>query len=63
MSDVKLVFLADESCDYAVVRALRSDSFEVLSVSEYTTQSVDRDLIEQAYREQLVLITEDKDFG
>jgi hypothetical protein len=46
MSDVKLRFLADESCDFAVVRTLRSEGFEVLSVSEYTTQSVDRDLIE-----------------
>ena len=63
MSDIILRFLADESCDYTVVRALQSESYDVLSVSEYTTQSIDRDLIEQAYQEQRILITEDKDFG
>lgn len=46
-----------------MVRGLRSAGFEVLSVSEYTAQSINRDLIDQAYREQRILITEDKDFG
>jgi len=58
-----LRFLADESCDYAIVRALRAGGFDVLAVSEVTIRSVDRDLIEQANREQRILITEDKDFG
>ena len=34
MSETTPRFLADESCDFAVVRALRAESFEVLSVSE-----------------------------
>jgi len=55
--------LADESCDFAVVRTLRSAGFDVLAVSEITRRSVDRELIEQARHEQRVLITEDKDFG
>ena len=58
-----LRFLADESCDFAVVRTLRAAGFDVLAVSEVMTRSVDRDLIEQANREQRILITEDKDFG
>jgi hypothetical protein len=29
-----LRFLADESCDFAVVRSLRAEGFEVLSVAE-----------------------------
>ncbi|CAG0937031.1 hypothetical protein TFLX_05935 [Thermoflexales bacterium] len=29
-----LRFLADESCDFAVVRALRAAGFDVLAVSE-----------------------------
>jgi predicted nuclease of predicted toxin-antitoxin system len=41
-------FLADESCDFAVVRALRS---------------ADHDVMERAVREGRLLITEDKDFG
>ena len=58
-----LRFLADESCDFGVVRTLRAAGFDVLAVSEMTTRSVDRELIEQARREQRLLITEDKDFG
>jgi hypothetical protein len=30
-----LRFLADESCDFAVVRALRANGYEVLAVGEY----------------------------
>jgi predicted nuclease of predicted toxin-antitoxin system len=37
--------------------------YDVIAVSEITTRSVDRELIEQAYRDQRILITEDKDFG
>lgn len=58
-----LRFLADESCDFAVVRALRGLGHDVVAVSEVTQRSVDSDLIEQSVREQRILITEDKDFG
>lgn len=56
-------FLADESCDFGVVRALRQAGYDVLAVCEVRQRSGDRGLIEQAYREQRVLLTEDKDFG
>jgi len=56
-------FLADESCDFAVVRALRAAGFDVLAVSEFMQRSDDRDLIERAHRDQRILLTEDKDFG
>lgn len=58
-----LKFLADESCDFAVVRVLRAKGYDVLAISETTSRSVDRALIEQARREQRILLTEDKDFG
>jgi predicted nuclease of predicted toxin-antitoxin system len=58
-----LCFLADESCDFAIVRALRAEGYDVLAASEVTQRSDDRELIEQAYREKRVLLTEDKDFG
>jgi len=58
-----LRFLADESCDFVVVRALRAKGYDVLAVSEYMRRSVDSELIEQAFRENRVLLTEDKDFG
>ena len=56
-------FLADESCDFAVVRLLRSLGHDVTAVSEFQTWSIDRELIEMAYREERILLTEDKDFG
>jgi predicted nuclease of predicted toxin-antitoxin system len=56
-------FLADESCDFAVVRALRSDGHDVLAVSEYQQRSVDKEVMELAVAEDRLLLTEDKDFG
>lgn len=58
-----LRFLADESCDFAVIRALRAAGHDVLSIAEYTSRSDDAELITQAYRERRILLTEDKDFG
>ncbi len=63
MTISSLLFLADESCDFNVVRALREQGYDVLTVSEQTTRSVDRELIELAYQEKRILLTEDKDFG
>ncbi len=63
MGTSTLSFLADESCDFAVVRALREAGYDVLAVSEVTSRSDDRQLIEQAGHEQRILLTEDKDFG
>ena len=63
MSPHALHFLADESCDFSVVRALRAEGYDVLAISEVTHRSVDSELIEQAHREQRILLTEDKDFG
>src|SRR5438552_15681144 len=56
-------FLADENCDFAVVRALRSAGHDVLAVSEFQQRSMDAQLMELAYTEGRILLTEDKDFG
>ena len=56
-------FLADENCDFAVVRALRLVAHDVLAISEVQKQSVDREVIELCTQQNRVLITEDKDFG
>lgn len=58
-----LRFLADESCDFAIVRALSAAGYDVVAVCEITGNSDDSVLIEQAAREQRILLTEDKDFG
>lgn len=56
-------FLADESCDFRVVRALRKAGCDVIAISEEMTRSVDRELMERANHERRILLTEDKDFG
>jgi predicted nuclease of predicted toxin-antitoxin system len=56
-------FLADESCDFAVVRALRAAGFDVAAVSEDAAGSPDEKVIDLARAEQRILLTEDRDFG
>jgi len=56
-------FLADESCDFAVVRALRSDGHDVQAVADGSAGADDDVVLDVAMREGRVLLTEDKDFG
>ena len=56
-------FLADESCDFAIVHALRANGYDVLAVSEITPRAEDSEVIRLAVREKRILLTEDKDFG
>jgi hypothetical protein len=44
-------FLADESCDFAVVRGLRAIGEDVLAVSEFQRRSVDEHLMALALAE------------
>jgi len=63
MAKLKQTFLADESCDFAIIRALRAEGFDVASVAESYPSLADEFVLEIAYREKRVLLTEDKDFG
>lgn len=56
-------FLADESCDFAVVRALRVAGHDVVAVAEQASGSADPQVMELARRDARILLTEDKDFG
>lgn len=56
-------FLADESCDFAVVRALRAAGYDVLAVAERSPGAHDEDVTLLATSERRILLTEDKDFG
>jgi len=56
-------FLADESCDFAIVRALREKGYDVLAVSGINPRANDSEVIKLAVRENRILLTEDKDFG
>ncbi|MBI3912158.1 MAG: DUF5615 family PIN-like protein [Armatimonadetes bacterium] len=56
-------FLADESCDFAVVHALRAAGHDVRAVSDMSPGVEDEAVAELARREDRLLLTEDKDFG
>jgi predicted nuclease of predicted toxin-antitoxin system len=56
-------FLADESCDFSIVRALRGAGHDVVAVAELSGGVPDREVIELARTDGRVLLTEDKDFG
>lgn len=54
-------FLADENCDFALIRALRDARHDVVSVSESYQGCEDEKLIELARQENRLFLTEDKD--
>ena len=56
-------FLADQSCDFAVVRALRAAGHDVRSVQEDRPSVPDAEVAAWAVADDRVLIAEDKDFG
>lgn len=56
-------FLADESCDFAVVEALRAAGHDVAAVARVARGAEDSEVIDLARSGRRVLITEDKDFG
>lgn len=56
-------FLADESCDFTVVRALRAAGHDVRAVADVSRGAPDEQVIDLALQESRVLLTEDKDFG
>jgi predicted nuclease of predicted toxin-antitoxin system len=60
---MKHAFLADESCDFSVVHALREAGHEVVAVVEISPRADDDDVLEMARRRSEILLTEDKDFG
>lgn len=56
-------FLADESCDFAVVRALRTEDHDVTAVAEFVGGADDLMVADLSVEGDRVLLTEDKDFG
>jgi predicted nuclease of predicted toxin-antitoxin system len=56
-------FLADESCDAALVRALRTARHDVISIAQTSAGVADRVVLELAMTGERVLLTRDKDFG
>lgn len=59
----RLSFCADEHVPQAVVGALRSNGFEIVSAAEHHGQeTVDSDLLTSCADDSRVLITNDRDF-
>jgi predicted nuclease of predicted toxin-antitoxin system len=56
-------FLADESCDFAVVLALRSADHDVVAIAEVSPREEDPFVMDRAVKDRRILVTEDKDFG
>ena len=63
MNAQSIKFLADERCDFAVVRALRAAGYSVHAVAETSPSLPDVAVLELAVAEDRLLLTEDKDFG
>ena len=61
MKEIK--FLADESCDFLIVRTLRLAEYDVLSVAESYPSASDHQVLQHATKKKRILLTEDKDFG
>jgi hypothetical protein len=51
-------FLADESCDFGVVTALRAVGHDVIAIVEINPGSEDESVLRMAYSESRVLLTE-----
>lgn len=56
-------FLADECCDADLVSLLRSEGYDVAYVMEFQPGALDKEVLEKAFAEDRILLTEDKDFG
>lgn len=56
-------FLADESFDFRLVRALQAAGHDVITVSEHAPAADDVTVMRLAASKNRVLLTEDKDFG
>ncbi len=56
-------FLADESCDFSIVRFLRAANYDVQAIMEIASGESDANIIQMAVTTGRVLITEDRDFG
>jgi len=63
LSEQTIKFLADESCDFSIVRTLRSIGYDVVAVVESFPSSPDIQVLKCAVDEARILLTEDKDFG
>ena len=58
-----MIVLADESVNRFVVRELRNQGLQVISIAEECPGIRDQDVIAMANNKQALLVTADRDFG
>lgn len=56
-------FLADENVDYPIITRLRNDGHEIYAIVEMSVGISDDLVLAQANQQDVVLLTNDKDFG
>lgn len=56
-------FLVDESVDFPVVLFLRNNDYDSASIAEDSPSLEDIKILKQAYEQNRILLTNDKDFG
>lgn len=55
--------LADESCAGPVIRALRAAGHDLVAIAEVAKGAPDEWIMDRAFAEGRIVITEDRDFG
>lgn len=55
--------LADESVDFGIIEALRIHGYEIEAIIENDPSIDDDEVLEIAIKKDVILLTEDKDFG
>lgn len=58
-----MTLLADESVAGVIIERLRADRYTVVAIAEVSPGAADTQVLGEAERTQVVLLTEDKDFG
>jgi predicted nuclease of predicted toxin-antitoxin system len=56
-------FLVDESTGKRLALLLMKHGYDVIFAGDWRKSALDDDVLEKAYKEKRVLITDDKDFG
>lgn len=56
-------FLVDESVEYGIVKFLRSEGYDVFSITEENPSIDDLEVLQKAYLQKRILITNDKGFS
>ena len=56
-------FLVDENVHHAIYLFLKNQGFDVTSAAQDYTSFMDKDILNIAFKQERIIITNDKDFG